>query len=140
MKNGGILNGELLDIIARAGHRDLVVVTDRGFPLSSAPHVRTVDLSIVPGLPSLLDVLRPLSEELVVEGTIIAEETLSQNGVIASEVRGMFSAVSETIIPHTQLKETVMSGSGEIGRVVAQIRTGEWTRYGNVVLMCGVAF
>lgn len=140
MKRGGILNPELLDVIARAGHGDLVVVTDRGFPLSAASNVRAVDLSIAPGLPRLMEVVRPLAVDLVVEKTIIAEETISVNPEIASEIRSAFEGVPEQNIPHDEFKKTVLAGEGRNGRVVAQIRTGEWSRYGNVILVCGVAF
>lgn len=140
MKNGGIVNIDLLEIIARVGHRDLIVVTDRGFPFSSAPHVRTVDLSIVAGLPRLMDVVRPLANELIVEGVIVADETGSENREIASEIKKAFPKIPETVVPHHEFKKTVISGTGSIGRVAAQIRTGEWTRYGNVILVCGVAF
>jgi D-ribose pyranase len=154
MKRGGLLNSDLLRIIARAGHGDRIVVTDRGFPLSSGPWTEAIDLSVTPGLPRLMDVLAPLVAELAIEGFVLADETEVHNPGVATAIRALLESRLETRIPHTDFKAQVLGGgiagqgasvptgsaSGPNGRIIAQVRTGEWTPYANVMLVCGVSF
>ncbi len=143
MKKNGILNGDLLKLIASAGHGDLIVVTDRGFPLpSGGSEVNVIDLGIAPGLPLFLDIVSLLSEELKIEKIIHAEESLDKCPDIISELKGIFGAdLPCRVVPHKRLKETAISGNDrELGRVIGFIRTGEFTPYANVILGCGVMF
>lgn len=140
MKRNGILNTAVLDIVSAVGHGDLVAVTDRGFPLSRMPVTTAVDVSVVPGVPGMADLLPGLAEILVVEGLIVAEETEAQNKAISAVIRSAFPEVPERVIPHSDFKELVLGGADDGHRMVGQIRTGEYSRYGNVILVCGVAF
>ncbi len=72
MRRGGIINANLAGAMGRLGHTDLVVVCDAGLPIPPVPAV--VDLAFRFGVPSFETVLSGLLEELVVEGTIAAEE------------------------------------------------------------------
>ena len=65
MKKRGVLHHELSDLIARMGHTDTLVLGDAGLPVP--PGVQRIDLAISGGVPALLDVLRPLLEDLAVE-------------------------------------------------------------------------
>lgn len=47
MKRSGILNPDILRIVAMAGHGDLIAITDRGFPLSRHPITTPIDVSVV---------------------------------------------------------------------------------------------
>jgi D-ribose pyranase len=140
MKREGILSGALLGILADAGHGDLVAITDRGFPLARHPVTDVVDISVVPDVPRVNDILGPLSRDLAVEGIIIADETLEQNPGIVTAVRQAFPGVPERTLPHAQMKEMVLNGGEGPNRMIAQVRTGEFSAYANVVLVCGVAF
>jgi D-ribose pyranase len=110
MKRGGLLNSDLLRIIARAGHGDRIVVTDRGFPLSSGPWTEAIDLSVTPGLPRLMDVLAPLVAELAIEGFVLADETEVHNPGVATAIRALLESRLETRIPHTDFKAQVLGG------------------------------
>lgn len=67
-----ILNPDLLRRLAALGHGDLVVIADAGLPIPVG--VPTVDLSLVPGVPSFEEVLGVVVESLVVESATYAEE------------------------------------------------------------------
>lgn len=140
MKRNGILNAGILNILARAGHGDLIAVTDRGFPLTGADDATAVDVSVVPGIPSIADLLPPLAKTTAVEGVIVAEETHERNEAVTAAIRSAFAGVPEETVPHAAFKEIVLGGGRENHRLIGQIRTGEFTRYGNVILICGVAF
>ncbi len=127
MKRGGILNPTLSSAIAGLGHGHLVVIADIGLPIPET--VRTVDLTLVRGIPRFTDVLREVLAEIVVEGSIIAAEARD------SEVEAWVNSEGLTprAITHEELKALLPSA-----RLV--IRTGEATPYANVILESGVNF
>ena len=55
MQKSGILNPALLSLLARVRHTNLLVIADRGFPYW--PALETVDISLVDGIPSVLQVV-----------------------------------------------------------------------------------
>jgi hypothetical protein len=55
MINTGILNPQILSLLARVRHTNALVIADRGFPFW--PQIKTVDLSLVDGVPMVLQVL-----------------------------------------------------------------------------------
>src|ERR1035441_803132 len=58
MLNAGILNPQILSLLARVRHTNALVIADRGFPFW--PDLETVDLSLVDDLPTVLQVLAAL--------------------------------------------------------------------------------
>ena len=58
MQKTGILNPELLHLLARIRHTNMLVISDRGFPFW--PMIETVDISLVDGIPTVLQVLNAL--------------------------------------------------------------------------------
>ena len=142
MKKKGILHSGLLDLIASAGHGDLIAVTDRGFPLPSDPGIKVIDLGIAEGIPSFIDIVSLISNELEVENVIHAEESLSSCPDFVTKVKKLFkSGMPYTVIPHKKFKALALSGNDEdLGRVIGFVRTGEFTAYSNVILKSGVVF
>ena len=63
MKKGGILNPAICSLLAELGHQDELLIVDAGFPLPPDGHV--IDLTLTPGIPRFLDVLKAVAEELV---------------------------------------------------------------------------
>lgn len=128
MKRRGIINAPLSGHLARLGHTDLVVLADAGLPLP--PHVPVVDLAIVFGLPSFVDVLDALLEEIVVEHAWISADADARPP--AQWVDSRLGRPAERV-PHADLKAM-------LGDVRLAVRTGEDTAFANVVLRCGVPF
>ena len=56
MLKTGILNPHLLSLLARVRHTNALVIADRGFPFW--PGIETVDLSLIDGVPTVLQVLK----------------------------------------------------------------------------------
>ena len=129
MKKDGIINAQLAYSLARLGHTDRLVVCDAGFPIPPDPEV--VDLAFRFGVPSFEVVLRGLLDELVVEGATAAEEVKEQNPTVHELLGSLLPGLE--FVPHEELKRL----SSTVRLVV---RTGEATRYANVVLRCGVPF
>jgi D-ribose pyranase len=145
VKRNGILNGQLLSLMARLGHGDMIVITDRGFPFPHNGFTEVIDLGIIPNVPSFADVLFPLLEELEIEGYIYAQEMKKSNPRMAERIE-QHPALNgkamreQSVIPHPQFKQIVMGEDPSRGLLTGFIRTGEFTKYTNVILTCGVTF
>ena len=129
MKEIGILNRDISDILTRAGHQDEVCVCDAGF--SIAPDVKCVDISLKDNSPRLIEVLEEIKKYFSVEKIIIAEETKKNNPTMFNNIIKVFEKEIEIeMIPHKDIKERSKN-------VIGIIRTGEFTAFSNVILVSG---
>lgn len=129
LKKVSVLNPRLLALLAGAGHTDLIVIADAGLPVP--PGVELIDLSLVPGVPSFLQVVDAVRELLVYERVILARETREQPlfAALASRLEG----VPLQELSHADFKQLTQSARGII-------RTGECTPYANLAVVAGVSF
>jgi D-ribose pyranase len=56
MKKTGIVNQDISQVIAGMGHYQKIIICDAGFPIPDG--VRRIDLSLVPGQPAFMEVLK----------------------------------------------------------------------------------
>jgi D-ribose pyranase len=123
----GILNPQILSLIARVRHTNLLVIADRGFPFW--PMIETVDISLVDDVPTVLQVFTVLQAGCQFGQVYMAEEFLAAN---TPEVHNRFAAAAAGVPflyePHVDLKKRV---PGAIGL----IRTGDTTQYANMILV-----
>lgn len=131
MKKIGVLNDRLSGVIARMGHMDLLTICDAGLPIPNA--VERIDLAVVPGVPSFLQVLRAVIMELQVQKIFLAVEIKDSNLEIEKAILALFPNVDVEYIPHQAFKR-------ETANSCAIIRTGECTPYANIILESGVFF
>jgi D-ribose pyranase len=129
MKEIGALNRGIDAAISKQGHGDLLMVTDAGFAI---PHgVEVIDLSLDENKPMVLEVLEMLKKYYSVEKMIMADETKNISPTLFSNISKAFGdGVPVQTIAHSGLKE--MSKT-----VKAIVRTGDFTAYGNVILVSG---
>jgi D-ribose pyranase len=128
---GEILNSRLAGGIVRLGHRDRIVVTDAGLPLPWA--VETVDLAVIPGMPSLEQILKVILSELKIEAAIVAEEFQPESPDVYQKVANLLTEVELRTVPQAELEEMVSTAK-------LIVRTGECSHYGNVILVASVTF
>ena len=125
----GILNPHLLSLLARARHTNTIVIADRGFP--SWPGLETIDLSLVDGVPTVLQVLAAVRKNFLVTEAFMAAEFVGAN---QPDVRRAFAAglrgVPLTREPHGEFKQRVPGALG-------LIRTGDTVQYANLILVSG---
>ncbi|MED0674120.1 D-ribose pyranase [Aneurinibacillus thermoaerophilus] len=131
MKKIGALNSEITAVISQLGHTDTIVIGDCGLPIPDG--VKRIDLALKPGLPSFIDTLEVVLEEMQVEAAVLAEEIKTHNPKIEQQVREILHDAEVSYVSHEQLKRLSE-------RAKAVIRTGEATPYANVVLRSGVIF
>lgn len=131
MKKGKLLNSEISSAISQMGHTDSLTIGDCGLPIQK--DVKRIDLALKYGVPSFLDTLDTVLEELCVEEIIIAEEIKEAAEQMYKEILNRFENVKVTMVKHEEFK--VMTKDSH-----AVIRTGECTPYSNIILKSGVVF
>ena len=131
MKKHGVMNYPISSVIASMGHMDQLTICDAGLPIPKG--VERIDLALVPGIPTFMEVLKAVANDLQVEKIILAEEIQTKNPLIEQEVLKVFPNIEVEYLPHTIMK--TLTGSSR-----AVIRTGECTPYANVILVSGVTF
>lgn len=131
MKRRGVLHARLSAVLASLGHTDRIVIADCGLPVP--PHVETIDLAVVQGVPAFADVLAAVADELVVQHVTVAFETEHDNPNAWKRIEDAFPDARREAVDHEELKRLV-------GDTRVVIRTGEATPYANVILESGVAF
>lgn len=128
MKRGGILHPALGHLLASTGHTDYFTVCDRGFPVPVGPE--RIDLALVDGLPTLLDVLRAVHAEWRIDRVLIATEALDVSPDLVAAVASLLGDVPLEPVSHLELKRLAAAGR-------ATVRTGDTTPYANVILVSG---
>lgn len=129
MKEVGMVNGHIDAALTRQGHMDLMMVVDAGFPCPD--DVELIDIALSEGVPAILDVLAELRKVHSVEKIVMAQETQDHNPTYFGEVAKSFGAgVELEVIAHSELKERSHG-------VKTIIRTGDFTAWGNVMLVSG---
>ncbi|HEY71753.1 MAG: D-ribose pyranase [Chloroflexi bacterium] len=131
MKKIGILNQPISAVVAGLGHMDTLVVADAGLPIP--PETQRIDLALTAGIPSFLDTLRVVLEEMQVERAIVAEEMIEVSPDVYEAVQELLGDAPIEAETHLIFKERTRSSR-------AVIRTGEFTPYANVILVAGVTF
>jgi D-ribose pyranase len=127
MKEVGLLNSDLSDVVSRLGHMDELIVCDAGFPVPLG--VRTVDIALAVNQPTVDEVLAVLLPEFSVERIVLAEETRRHSPSMFARLTARFGAdVVVESIPHTVFKQRSRN-------VKAIIRTGDFTAYSNILLV-----
>ncbi len=131
MKQNYVLNTELIKAIAGLGHTQNIVICDAGLPIP--PHVKLIDLSVTKGIPKMLDVLKAVSNEMVIESFVIASELELVNPKLVEEMQEILKDLPYKTVEHEELKR-MTEGSYAI------VRTGECSSYANILLIGGVNF
>ena len=124
-----MINGQIDSALNRQGHRDLMMVVDAGFPCPD--QVELIDIALSEGTPQILDVLAELRKVHSVERIVIAQETQDHNPTYFGRVAvSLGDDIAVEVIPHSELK--VRSHDAK-----TIIRTGDFTAWGNVMLVSG---
>ena len=131
MKQRGILHPELLDLIASAGHGDVIVLTDAGLRVPAG--AKRIDLGLACGVPTIVEVVRAMNEELVIEAATVATEFREWNPDVHAATMEVLP-VEPDERPHQELMADMAS------RAYAYVKTGECTAYASVALVCGVNY
>lgn len=129
MKEIGIINRGISNVISKQGHQDLLMVVDAGFAIPE--RIKVVDISLSENKPMVLDVLWELKKFHSVEKMFIAKETQDTSPTLFAGITKVWGEnMNIEVIDHSELKQMA-------NNVKAVIRTGDFTAYGNVILVSG---
>jgi len=128
VKRGGILHPEISHLLASTGHTDFFTICDRGFPVPVGPE--RIDLALIDDLPRVLDVLRAIDAEFIIDRIIVAEEAEQFSAGYVAQLRALRESIRVESVPHLELKHLSRQGR-------ATIRTGDTTPYANILVVSG---
>lgn len=133
MKRQGILNSDISRVLSYMGHTDCIAIGDCGLPIPD--EVERIDLALKFGIPTFMDTLKVVAEDMKIEKIVLAEEIKTQNPQVLSEVEELFAGqdVEVEFVSHAELK-------AQTEKCKAVIRTGEITPYANIILQSGCIF
>src|SRR5437762_1956372 len=123
----GILNPGILSLLARVRHTNTLVIADCDFP--SWPGVETVDVSLMRGMRTVLQLLKIILPNWRCAAAFVAKDFLEHNdkrtrAAFVRACRGMELQFE----PHAEFKRRVPHALG-------LIRTGDATKYANMILV-----
>jgi D-ribose pyranase len=126
MLERGILNPGINSLLSRVRHTNTLIIADRGFPF--CPTIETIDISLVDGIPRVLEVLAAIRQNCRFGAAFMAEEFRAAN---EAQTQREFTAGLQGIIlsfePHVEFKQRVP-------RAIGLIRTGDTIPYANLIL------
>jgi D-ribose pyranase len=129
MINHGILNPQLLSLLARVRHTNALVIADRGFPFW--PMIETVDISVIDDLPTVCQVIAAVRANHQFTQAFQAEEFLKNNSpATRQKFAAALKGVPTLFEPHVEFKKRVPLAIG-------LIRTGDSVPYANTILISG---
>ena len=135
MKRNGILNSDISKVLSYMGHTDRIAIGDCGLPIPE--ETERIDLAVKFGMPSFMDVLKEVGNDMKIEKIILAEEIKVMNPQILAEVESYFGGMEShpevEFVSHVELKQLTKACK-------AVIRTGETTPYANIILQSGCIF
>jgi D-ribose pyranase len=127
MINSGILNPQILSLLARVRHTNALVIADRGFPFW--PQIETVDISLVDDAPTVLQVLAAVRANHNFTQAYMAREFQKNNtAAVCRKFAAGLKGISTTFEPHVEFKKRVPAAIG-------MIRTGDTIQYANMILI-----
>lgn len=133
MKKKGVLNSDISRVLSYMGHTDRIAIGDCGLPIPD--EVERIDLALAFGVPSFMDTLRVVVEDMKVEKIVLAQEIKGQNPKVLQEIEELFKDqnIEVEYVSHQELKHQTLDCK-------AVIRTGETTPYANIILQSGCIF
>lgn len=131
MRKTKLINSEVSYTISKMGHTDSLTIGDCGLPIPEG--VNRIDLALKYGVPSFLETLDTILEELCVEEIVIAKEIVEKNNNIYNEILKRFEGIKIVKVSHEEFKNMTKESK-------AVVRTGECSPYANIILKSGVVF
>lgn len=129
MLRNGIINGQLASVLARFRHVNTIAIVDGPFP--SYPGVEIVDLAVIMGQPTILEVLDAILPHLELTGIYMANEFVEKvDPKIVEEYKSRHTSYPTEMISHSEFKV-------KVGEALAIIHTGDATPYSSVILKSG---
>ena len=112
-----IIHAELSGALASARHKDIIVICDANMPIPDGCHV--IDVSLVRGVPTLLQTLQAVLNDLVAERYEVFELMPQYNPEMYKTIKELLSKLPGGTVSQEKLCECMC-------RAKAVIRTGDF--------------
>jgi L-fucose mutarotase len=141
---GSLVHPGILRCVAAAGHGSLILVADGNFPASTSigPHAELIHVGITAGMPSVVQVVSPLLDQVRVEAVIVMQPdtegpfATSERPRAWSEIESLLSYLPGPIelspVPRQDFYELASSAANALTVVTADTA---W--FSNVLLRIG---
>ncbi|AOG60909.1 D-ribose pyranase [Spiroplasma helicoides] len=131
MLKSNFINSNILEVVSKMGHFDTICICDAGLPIPK--EVVRIDLSYVKGKPPFLDLVNSFAEIFSFQKVILASEIKTENSENLNALKKIIDPNKMEFLPHEDFKKLTKN-------CVAIIRTGECTKFSNIILESGVNF
>ncbi|WP_286316673.1 D-ribose pyranase [Romboutsia ilealis] len=131
MKKTKVINSEISYTISKMGHTNTLTIGDCGLPIPE--DVKRIDLALTHNVPTFIQTLDVVLDELCVEEVVIAEEIEEKNVAVYEEILKRFKDIKILKVSHEEFKKLTKESK-------AVVRTGECSPYANIILKSGVVF
>ena len=84
MKRHGILNSDISRVLSYMGHTDCICIGDCGLPIPD--ETERIDLAVKFGVPTFMDVLKEVGNDMKIEKIVLAEEIKEHNQQVLEEI------------------------------------------------------
>lgn len=126
MKKTGILNAELSGELTKLRHLDCLVICDAGFPIPKGAQI--VDISLIAGIPTFLQTLKAVLNELIFEEYYIFDFMEAANKEYFDTTTSLLAALKSNPISMDEFRS--LSSHAKLF-----IRTGELRPASNILLV-----
>lgn len=128
------LNEHLSAAAASLAHGQSIVVVDYWYPIPA--DANKIDLSVLPGLPNIEQVVEAITADVQVQEYFLAEQALERNQGMIAYLRKRIPDARALMLPHKDFRDFVQyDRRGSTPR--AFVRTGYQEPYGNTMLVQG---
>ena len=105
MKRHGILNSDISRVLSYMGHTDCICIGDCGLPIPD--ETERIDLAVKFGVPTFMDVLKEVGNDMKIEKIVLAEEIKEHNPQVLAEITEYFKGqdIEVEYVSHVGLKQ-----------------------------------
>jgi len=129
MLKKGILNPNINSLLSRVRHNNMLVIADRGF--TNFPGVEIVDLSLVDGIPTVLQVFEAIKPNFDICQIYMASEFKLENlEAVQKQVHNACGNIPVIFERSDEMKKRIPNAIGII-------RTADTIQYANMLLVSG---
>lgn len=125
MRKRGIINGKLMGVLAGLGHTDSIVISDAGLPIPK--ECDFIDLALINGIPSFIDTVEAIINEIIVEKVSIFKPMQQANPSTYEQLTKIFVPQQKELLDAEQFID-------EVKKAKLVIRTAEFSPCCNIIL------
>lgn len=135
MNTQGLLNAPLSHIIATLSPVEYLTLINAQLAVPSSPVPEQIDLSVSPGIPNLMHVVRAIAEEMPINKVIVTQSFAQDAHPLYQELVSFLQQLSEQqhhTVDFVQVSDEEFRQMAKMSRAI--VRTGESVPFANVIV------